>query len=679
VTLEERSPGRLLLATVLLLVNVGVYGQVVTFDFVSLDDDVYVTKNAVVRSGLTLHGIAWAFTTNHAANWHPLTWLSLMLDSTLGGARPAVYHFTNLILHSVNTLLLFLAFDRMSGCAGRSAFVAALFAVHPLHVESVAWISERKDVLSTFFWFLALLTYHRFTRAPSGRRLLGTIFLVALGLMSKPTLVTVPLLLLLLDFWPLGRRSGDGRREWGALAREKAPFFLLSIAASVVTWIAQSGGGAFDAMPALSLGSRVSNAIVTPVAYAFRMVWPSRLAVFYPHPGGSLPTIMVVSSALVLGAITTVALLAARRRPFVTVGWLWYLVALLPMLGVVQVGRQSMADRYSYVPLIGLFVVVAWGATDLLSMLGSLGERTRRVILGTAAASTVGVLAGAAYNQAGTWRNSRTLFQHAVAARSGNYLAEAALGSEIARAGAPEEALSHFREALRVEPSFVEARDALARVLLALGRTEEAVAEWNEVLREKPDYAEARANLAAARIVEGRTEDAVAESLRALRDAPDLPVARTNLGLVLLRGGRLEEAAAEFRRALAADPDHAAAHTYLAGILLRNGSTEEAKAHCRAALRVDPDASGAHHNLGLAFLEEGRLEDALEEFEAAIRAEPRYVDSRLNLGVVLARLGRMDEAAARFSEVLRIDPQNQAARRNLELVTGPRRHSSPVP
>ena len=668
---KSRRRTLVLFSALLFLLGAGIYAQVLAFDFVSLDDDVYVTRNAMVRSGLTLSGAVWAFTTSHAANWHPLTWLSLMLDASLGGARPAVYHGTNALLHALNSLLLFLALACMTRRAGRSAFVAALFAVHPLHVESVAWVSSRKDVLSALFGFLALLAYARRDRAPGARRLLPTALFLALGLMAKPTLVALPLIFLLLDFWPLERSTDDGRARWTQLLLEKAPLFLLAIAAAFLTWRAQSSGGALDALPQLSVGARLANAIVTPASYAVRTLWPARLAVFYPHPGASLSPVWVVCSAVLLGALTALALLAARRRPYLTVGWLWYVVTLLPTLGILQAGRQGMADRYTYLPLIGLFLALTWGAADVLGGLRS--SRVRHAVLGSAAALSVGTLSLVAHVQIAVWRNSRALFEHALAVTRDNYLAEAALGSELMRAGEHDAALDHLQEALRIEPRFAEGRDGLARALLAMGRTEDAVREWNEVLRAKPDYAEARAGLAAALLAQGRTEDAVAESQRALHDAPDLPEARTSLGLVLLRSGRFEEAAAEFRRALAADPDHAAAHAYLAGILLREGEVEEAKAQCREALAVDPDAPGAHYNLGLAFLQERNLEAARAEFEAAIRAEPRYADSRLNLGVVLAQLGRLDEAEAQFSEALRIDPGNQAARRNLELIRGGRR------
>ncbi len=661
---------RLLLSGLLLLLTGLVYARALTFDFVNFDDDVYVTKNPAVRSGLTTDGLAWALTTNHAANWHPLTWLSLMLDAEIAGLRPGMFHLTNVLLHAANVLLLFLVLSRMTRSTAKSAFVAALFAVHPLHVESVAWIAERKDVLSTLFWLLTLLAYHSYVREPVRSRGLLVAGTFALGLMAKPMLVTLPLVLLLLDLWPLGRCDGAGK-TWPVLVREKAPLFALSAASAAITWVAQERGGAFEAGARLSLPARAAGALVAQVAYARKMLWPRGLAVFYPRPGDPLPIGEVRGSALLLALATFFALRAARRRPYVTVGWFWYSITLLPVLGLVQVGRQSMADRYTYVPMIGLFVLVTWGAADLLEFLPGLEPNVRRVLLVGSGSVAVAALAIVASIQADTWRDSRTLFEHALAVTSRNYLAESALGSELAREGELDRALAHFREALRIEPGFVEARNALALALLKQGKVDDAVAEWTEALRTKPDYAEARANLAAARLAQGKPDETVAESRRALSQAPGLPRAHTNLGLVLLREGRFEDAASEFRAALAADPDHAPAHVYLAGILLKGGRTEEAVRHCTEALRLDPTAPGARHNLGLAFLQEGRLDEAREQFEAAVRTEPRYLDSRLNLGVVLARQGHLDEAVAEFREVLRIDPGNETARRNLASLAGP--------
>jgi hypothetical protein len=381
-----------------------VFAPVLRNEFTSYDDRTYVSANRHIQRGLSAEAVRWAFTTTRAANWHPVTWVSHMIDVTVFGLAPGPAHAVNLALHVANVLLLFVFFARTTGAAGRSAVVAALFAVHPLHVESVAWIAERKDVLSTLFWLLATWEYVEYARSRSTGRLALVAFLMALGLLAKPMLVTLPFTLLLLDRWPLGRASAG----WKALVVEKLPLFALSIAACVATFLAQQAGGAVASVERFPAPVRVANAIWSYVAYLELTLWPRRLAVFYPHPGSSLPAWKVALAASILAAMTSLAVMLRRSRPYVLTGWLWYVGTLVPVIGLVQVGNQGMADRYTYVPLIGIFVIVAWTAA-------SWGSHTT-----IPAVAVVLALAAAARAQVMEWRDTVTVFTHALAVTGPN-------------------------------------------------------------------------------------------------------------------------------------------------------------------------------------------------------------------------------------------------------------------
>jgi len=516
--------GRLLLGAVLVVVTLAVFWQVQDHRFAEVDDPDYVTENPAVSQGLTLEGLLWAATASHAANWHPVTWLSHMLDCQVFGLDPAGPHLVNLLLHLANVLLLFLFLSRLTGALWRSALVAALFAWHPLHVESVAWVSERKDVLSTLFWLLTMWAYVRYTERPGLGRYLLALVLFALGLMAKPMLVTLPLVLLLLDYWPLGRfpkpspdaaGAATGSRipstltspEVRALVREKIPFFFLSLLSSLLTLWAQKGAGAVIDLQDLPLTTRLGHALVSYVGYLGKMFWPTRLAVFYPYPAGGLIWWQVAGAALILVAITALIFRGGRRHPYLAVGWLWYLVTLIPVIGLVQVGMQAMADRYTYVPGIGLFLILSWGLADLTA-----GWRYQRLLAAGLAGVVLSALAVTTQGQVRHWSDSLTLFAHAAQVTENNYVAYNMLGNAYGDRGDLAKAMAMYRKALEIYPRYAGAYNNLGLAYARQGRLAHAITMFQEALRFNPGVAGTYLNLGLA-----------------YADQGDLPTARTML------------------------------------------------------------------------------------------------------------------------------------------------------
>ena len=481
----------------LILATLVIYWQVIHFNFVNYDDDVYVTRNPYVQAGLTLQSIKWAFTTSHAEFWHPITWLSHMLDVQLFGLHPGGHHFSSLLLHTANALLLFLIFANMTGNVGCSAVMAALFALHPLHVESVAWVAERKDVLSTFFWLLTMGAYVVFVRHPKWTAYLAALVFFILGMMAKPMLVTLPFVLLLMDFWPLERLQWNaaesdmkrgGARPTLNLIVEKLPFFAISGVFTLVTLITQpikAYGGAF----AQPLDERILNALISYATYLFKTLWPQQLAVFYPFPE-KVSAFQAMGALILLLVITWGVLKVSRRHSYLLVGWLWYLGTLLPVSGVLQVGAHAMADRYTYIPLIGVFIMLVWGIAKLLT-----GWRYRRIVLGTAVAALMGMFMMISWIQIGYWRDGTRLFENALAVTTNNYLAANNLGNIYFRKGRLDEAIDHYRLAIRFEPRYAIAHSNLGAALVRKGRLQDAVAQFNTALRIDPTLTYARKNL----------------------------------------------------------------------------------------------------------------------------------------------------------------------------------------
>jgi len=503
-----------------------IYHPVGRYEFVNFDDPMYVIENDQVKKGLTIDSIWWAFSSMHVGNWHPVTWLSHMLDVELYGMNAGAHHLTNVVFHMLNSMLLFLLLHRMTGALWRSAMVAALFAVHPLHVESVAWISERKDVLSAFFGFLTLLTYEEYVKRPGRLRYGAALLLFALGLMSKPMVVTLPFLMLLLDYWPLNRYAEWGViRRFAALVKEKLLFFALSAASCLVTMIAQGRGGAVAALEICSFGMRLANAIVAYVAYLGKMIWPMNLAILYPHPG-MRPLWQVIGAVVVIVGISAVAFLWARLRPWLLTGWLWYLGTLIPVIGLVQVGIQSMADRYAYIPLIGIYMVLVWGFHEVLN-------QWRIPRLAFAGQAVLALLTFIAWHQVRYWENSITLYSHALEITDANWFVHNGLGNCYAKTNQIDKAINHYQEAIRIKPDYFEAFNNMGTVMAKMKRRDEAVAYFSNALRYNPDSEFAHNNLGRLQAEQKEYRKAIWHFREALRIKPDYPGAKHNLQVVL--------------------------------------------------------------------------------------------------------------------------------------------------
>jgi tetratricopeptide (TPR) repeat protein len=702
----------LIISFFLVLITAAVFWQVSSFDFVRYDDDKYVTENRHVQAGLTRGGIAWAFLSVYANNWHPLTWLSHMLDCQLFAANAAGHHLTNLFFHIINTLLLFFVLKRMTDFPWRSAFVAALFAIHPLHIESVTWVAERKDVLSTLFFMLTIWAYVRYVEHPGIYRYFAIPLFFALGLMSKPMLVTLPFVLLLLDFWPLGRLHlegpvfnrdpndmkavGDGneKRSVMGLIIEKIPLFILSGASICVTLFAQWSGIA--PIVSLPFATRISNALVSYISYMGKMIWPHDLAVFYPYPD-VIPSWQIGVSILLLILITAVAVRLRRRYPYVIAGWLWYLGTLVPVIGLVQVGYQSMADRYTYLPMIGLFVAIAWTVPDLLAR-----WRFHRIALTALAACVIAALMTVSLFQIRYWQNSMTLFAHALSVTKSNHVILTNMGASLAEQGKFGEAIAHYQEALRIKPDDFEARYNLANALARQGKMEEAVSHYAGILQTQPDAAAVHNNMGIALSQLGRTDEAIDHFREAIRIKPDFWDAGSNLeaalmrqagtkkeapekvaiqpadpnsaegqlrmGLSLFQEGRADEAIPKFEEALRLNPNLAAAHISLGLIMAQKKDLDKAIDHFRKALKVKPDIAEAHNSLGVALTYKGALDEAITHFEKALKINPKFAKAHNSLAVALAQKGRTDEAISHLRKALQLQPDYEEAKRNLNVL-----------
>jgi tetratricopeptide (TPR) repeat protein len=594
----------------------GVYFQVRAHDFVNFDDPIYITDNPHLRDGLSAAGIARDFGSVYHLNWHPLTSVSYRIDYELYGLDAPGYLFTNVILHALAAAILYLALARMTRAPGRSAFVAAVFALHPLHVESVAWASERKDVLSGAFFSLTLLAYARFAEAPSSRRMGAVAAFLGLGLLSKSVLVTAPFVLVLIDYWPLGRiRREDGSALPDAVRLrtaivEKWPLFALSAAASVATYVIQGSAGATDFGDALSFGIRATNAIHSYGAYLIDTAWPTGLAMFYPHPGADIPVAQVALAAVSLTAITAVAASGAARRPYLIAGWLWYLGMLVPMIGLVQVGQQARADRYMYLPLIGLALPVAWGACDLAR-----GRWSRRV-LGVAAAVVVLLLGVRSWDQVEIWRDSRTLFEHALAVTERNFKALVGLGDALQIDGLYAEALVQYSAAIELYPRWERAHRGRAGCLVRMGDLEAAAESYERALEIQPDQPAVRGDLGVILVRIGRVDEGLHQLDRLIREGEASAEVFVFLADRSFTQGRPDEAVAYYREALNRDEDHPAATNNLAWLLATSRDPTvrdpaEAVAHAeRAALRDGSDPR-ALDTLAAAYAAAGRYDDAV--------------------------------------------------------------------
>ena len=596
----------MVIALALIAVTLTAYYPIRHGDFINYDDLAYVYNNQRVRQGLTAGNVAWAFKTTDLTNWHPLTWLSHMTDVQLFDMNPAGHHATSFLLHLINVLLLFRVLCRMSGSVWRSAFVGAVFAVHPLNVESVAWVSERKNVLSTSFALLTIWAYVTYTRRGGWRRYLLVVGLFILGLMTKPMLVTLPFGLLLLDFWPLGRTAQTGpsddittrRRRLLKLVLEKAPLFALSIVSGVITLRASASGGAMAPLSGVAIRSRLTNAVTSYVAYLYQLVWPTRLAPFYPHPGDFVPPRQVMLATLSLVAVTILVVWRRSSSRYLVVGWLWYLVTLLPVIGLVQVGMQARADRYVYVPMIGILIAAAWGAAQAARRLPR-----RDYWLGGAAVCVLVVLTFAARRQVTHWQSSEALWSHALQVTDNNFVAHTNLAMALNMREKYDEAIEHCNASLEIAPNDSLTYETLGEALSKNGRPEEGIPLLYKALRlttDRETAVAAQRALGEAMLKVGNDEKAVHHFSQALRLDPLLAPVYTDLGALFYKSNQFERAIFHYRRAAQLVPS-ADSYNKLASVLQERGRLQEAAASYREALKLEPGSVETQR--GLAALE----------------------------------------------------------------------------
>jgi Flp pilus assembly protein TadD len=588
---------KLLICIFLAIATLAAFWQVQHNDFISYDDEVYVTENPYVKNGLTWKNIGWALTATVATNWHPITWLSHMLDYELYGLNPSGHHLTSLLIHIANTILLFLVFSRMTGALWKSSFVAALFALHPLHVESVAWVAERKDVLCTFFWIMSLWAYGQYVRRRGVINYFWLILFYTLGLMTKPMLVTLPFVLLLFDYWPMARfaspglrRQMPGDRNLMALIWEKIPLFILSAISSAITIFAQQAGGAVASLDSIPFKIRAVNAFISYLRYLGKMIWPRKLAVFYPYQ--DWPIEYAFMAGLLMVGTTVVIIRAARSHPYLLTGWFWYLGTLFPVIGLVHAGSQSIADRYTYIPLIGIFIMVTWGISNVSKLL-----RHRNIVL--VLLSTVVLVACmiCSWFQVRYWQNTATLFNHALNVTRNNGVAYLNLGYDLHKQGRLNDAMNYYSKSLEVDPYAQNAHNNIGFILAEQGKVTQAIDHYHAELRLFPKNANAHNNLANA----------------------------------LFRQGQMVDAALHYREALRINPDHKNAHYNFGNLLLSQGDLEDAMTHTAEAIRIDPDFSAAYNQIGVILYRQKKIKKAKVFFLKAIQIHPAYTRARKNL------------------------------------------------
>ena len=672
----------------LAVITVSAFRQVVNHEFVYYDDGEYVTENRHIHKGVTIEGLRWAFTTRHAANWHPLTWISHMLDIQVFGLKPQGHHLTNLLFHTANVLLFFFVLHRMTKRLWQSAFVAALFALHPLHVESVAWVAERKDVLSTFFWMLTLVAYSYYAKRPNFKNCLVVIVLFALGLMAKPMLVTLPFVLLLLDYWPLDRFGGSSFKcgelnqqpaktvqairkgevipvpvhkkkakagkgmpietrvemeepaklkfEWASarsLVLEKIPLFILTALSCVVTYIAQKEAGAVASIEVYTPDIRIANAFVSYFLYIVKTIWPDNLDVFYPHPG-LLPLWQALGAAVFLAAITYAVVRAAKRFSYLPVGWLWFIGTLVPTIGIVQVGSQAMADRYMYIPSIGLFIMAAWGIPEFYKK-----RRYGREIVATSSALCLLCAFILTRTQVGYWRNSMALFDHALSITKNNVPIYSNRGNAFLLLGDRTRAIEDFNRAIEINPQFAAAYNGRGLAYNSMGDFTRALEDFDRAVKINPRFAAAYNGRGLAYSRMGNFSRALEDFDRAVEIDPSSAELYNNRGLAYCRMGKYSRAIEDFDRAIQVNSNMEAAYDN------RGSAWEELGDHFRAvedfnrAIEINPGDVDAYTNRGIIYNTMGNYIHAVEDFSRAIAINPRYARAYFNRGSAQGSLG----------------------------------------
>ncbi len=650
-----------------------VFGQTLHHGFVNFDDDEYVYNNAHVAHGLTRQGIVWAFTTASSAYWHPLTWLSYMLDCQLWGLHAGGHHLTSVLLHTANAVLLFLVLWRMTGLRGNnlprssssssqpgtggktavesasarqagalwgSALVAALFAIHPLDVESVAWMSERKNVLSTFFWLLTMGAYAGYVARPGWRRYTLVLFCFTLGLMSKPMLVTLPFVLLLLDYWPLQRISITSAdedkhltlpvRRAAGLALEKVPLLLLAAVSSVLTFLGQKNLHSVTSLKESPLGMRLARIPVNYAEYLRDIFWPKNLTILYPY-SLTLSSVTVALCVVLLVGITVLVFWAVKSKPYLAVGWFWFLGTFVPVIGLVQVGNTPVADRFTYVPQIGLYLMLVWAVGDW-----TISWRYRRLVLGAGASVVLVALMAGAWKQTTYWRDGESLWTHQLACDPGNVHAHGNLGNILIQEGRVDEGMAHYQQALQIRPDDAEIQNNLGNALLQRGEVDEAIAHLQKAWEIKPGDAEINNNLGNALLQKGEADEAIVHYRKALQIQPGSAEIHNSLANALLQKGAVDEAITQYQEALRIKPDYVDADNNLGSALFQKGNVDEAIIYYRKALQIKPDDAEACHNLGCALARRGSVDEAMRQYQKALQIKPEYPDAQIDLAWLLA-------------------------------------------
>ncbi len=654
-----------------------VYLQVKDHQFIYLDDGQYVTENSHVLSGLNLENIKWAFTSVYARNWHPLTWISHMVDVGIFGMKPGMHHLTNVIFHALNSILLFIVLNQMTGALWRSAIVAALFALHPLHVESVAWIAERKDVLSTFFWMLTMLAYHRYVGSRTISKYLLMILFFSLGLMAKPMLVTLPFVLLLLDFWPLKREElnlanngSQTEQSWWPkinlrdilrLILERVPLIIMALAACGVTVYAQSGGAVLS-LEKLSFASRIQNVITAYIAYLWKMIWPLNLAVFYPYPK-QFSILTVGMCLLLLIAITVIVLMSARRLPYLVTGWLWYLGTLVPVIGIVQVGTQSMADRYTYIPLIGIFIMIAWGIPELLEK-----WKFKKITLVTLTGIVIPILIGCSWVQVGYWKSNNTLFEHALDVTENNDVAHDIIADVLINQGDFDDALKHCAEALKINPYNAGAYDDMGIILTDRGEVSKAISYYSKAIQIDSNYVDPYINLGNAFITQDNNIEAVKQFSKVIEIEPECVLAYIKMSEALTKLGRLNEAIHQYHKVLQIKPDSIAAHYNLGIALISQGKINESIDQFKKVLGIQPGNVRAQKALSYLLAKRNKIEESVAGLNKELENESNKLGLFVKLGDIYQSGGDLGKAAENYERVVSIEPLNIHALNRLSRI-----------
>ncbi|MBM4305647.1 MAG: tetratricopeptide repeat protein [Deltaproteobacteria bacterium] len=687
--MTNMKPNRLLqliTCLFLILITLAAYWKVQHNDFINLDDNLYITDNPYIKKGWTTDNLLWAFTNAHACHWHPMTWLSHMLDVELFGLHPGGHHMVSLIFHVVNSLLLFFLFQKMTGEVWKCALIAGLFALHPLRVESIAWAAERKDVLSVFFFFLTIYTYLHYIEKIKFRRYLLTLLSFAMALMSKPMVVTLPFVLLLLDYWPLGRFQSKKKERWHPMIQltiEKIPFFLFTFVMSIFTVVNHLQGGAVTPFDKLPFSIRIGNAFISYIRYIWKMLCPNELAVFYPHPI-HLPLWEVIGAILLIIFITIVVIAFRREHPYLAIGWFWYLGTLIPVIGLVQAGTQAMADRFTYIPMVGLFLMISFGIPNIFMRRGF-----TRIILIPSGIFIFLILAILSAIQVGRWQNSVTLFTHTLNVTSNNYLIHNNLGVTLMRQGKYPEALFHLKKAMEIKPNYADAYHNLGTLLLLQGNEKEALdhftlaLEYNpkkaethssiggilakqekfkealfhfsEAVRLNKEDGEAHYNLGTILLQQGKTQEGVYYLNQSLETLPENPKTHHNLGLAFESMGKFEKAVEHYRKSLRIDSKNADTHFCLASLFSKQGRGEDAIFHLNETIKLNPGDSEAHYLLGNIFLAQNKYEEAISPLMEAARINPNHGKAHFALGEIYLSMGKKELALRQYQILQKID------------------------